>query len=107
MKQTVLSADVDHVTITIGQDIPQVFLKGTALNIAAVFPIGRDVVGFLKRYIITKEGKPNGMSSCFMYHAAATMPQALLYATEILCVLLGSKPLTLVFKLNNSILHFV
>lgn len=66
------------------------------LSLFVIFFLSLQVVGFLRRYIETKEGRPNGMSSCYMYHAAASMPQALLYATEILCVLLGFKPLTLV-----------
>jgi hypothetical protein len=57
--------------------------------------IGMDPVGFLMDFIAFKEDKL-GVSSCFMYHAAYSMPQPLLYANEILCVLIGAKPLTMV-----------
>jgi len=102
MRQTILQADTDLFTIRFDgssndNSAMQVLLGQKEMSIHSVFPIGKkQVVSFLRRYIETKEGRPNGMSSCYMYHAAASMPQALLYATEILCVLLGYKPLTLI-----------
>lgn len=98
MKQTVLLADNDFFSVALGADMSSVklSLQRQEVVLNSVFPIGRKVISFLQRYIVTKEGHPNGMSSCYMYHAAASMPQALLYATEILCVLMGYKPLTLV-----------
>jgi hypothetical protein len=98
MKQSVLLSDTDFFSVELSGDVSsfQLSLRHRTLALHAVFPIGKHVISFLQRYILTKEGHPNGMSSCYMYHAAASMPQALLYATEILCVLMGYKPLTLV-----------
>ena len=100
MRQTILKADTDFFEVDLNSETFSFSakLKGRNVEVQTVFPIGKKVVKFLRRYIETKEGHPNGMSSCYMYHAAASMPQALLYATEILCVLLGYKPLTLVNK---------
>ena len=101
MKQTILNYDTDFLSIRLGdssQDVDPftVVFRERKLALHSVFSIGPDVLRFIQRYIINKEGKPNGMSSCFLYHAAASIPQALVYATEIACVLMGYKPLTLV-----------
>lgn len=53
------------------------------------------VIQFLLNYLLVKEKKLNGLSTCFFYHAAVSIPQALLYAGEFLCVLIGSKPIVL------------
>lgn len=104
MRGTILQSDTTFLSATLHLDSSgelqdlNLAINGRPIALSAAFPIGPpvQVVSFLRRYIETKEGRPNGMSSCYMYHAAASMPQALLYATEILCVLMGFKPLTLV-----------
>ena len=73
--------------------------RNSTFALHGLIPIGRDALGYLHRHLVHKEGTPNGMSSCYMYHAAVSMPQALIYAAEILCVLIGSKPVTLVTTL--------
>lgn len=62
----------------------------------AIFFIGSDVIGFIKDYLEYKEKASNGLSSCFLYHAAVTLPRSLVYAAEIICVLTGAKAVTLV-----------
>lgn len=61
----------------------------------AIFFIGADVIGFIRNYLDYKENW-NGLSSCFLYHAAVTLPRPLVYAAEILCVLSGAKAVTMV-----------
>jgi len=36
------------------------------------------------------------LSSCYFYHAAVSMPKAFIYAAEVLCVLLGAKPMAMI-----------
>jgi hypothetical protein len=57
------------------------------------------ILQFLLNYLLVKEKKLNNLSTCYFYHAAVTVPQSLLYAAEILCVLIGSKPIVLVREL--------
>jgi hypothetical protein len=79
--------------------------RNTTIALHGLIPIGRDALGYLHRHLVHKEGTPNGMSSCYMYHAAVSMPQALIYAAEILCVLIGSKPVTLVNDLSTAVVN--
>ena len=101
MKQTILNFDTDFLRIELSDhksdEIPyKIEFRNRLMHLHSLIPIGPNVIQFIQRYIENKEGKPNNMSSCFLYHAAASIPQALVYATEIVCVLLGYKSLTLV-----------
>lgn len=65
------------------------------------------ILTFLWKYIHYKETELNGLSSCYMYHAAVSMPQVFVYANELLCLLLGSKPVVMVSPLSLSLLCIV
>jgi len=107
MRQSRLKKDTEFVSMrlsscaieggcsTVASMLTVSFLN-TTIALHGLIPIGHDALGYLHRHLVQKEGTPNGMSSCYMYHAAVSMPQALIYAAEILCVLIGSKPVTLV-----------
>lgn len=66
------------------------------INVLGAVFIGNDAVSYIKNYLIDKEGEFGDMSSCFMYHASVLIPDPLVYAAEILCLLIGSKPATMI-----------
>ena len=43
-----------------------------------------------------------GLPSCFLYHAAIAMPKSLVYAAELLCLILGAKPVVMVQYTTES-----
>lgn len=105
LRQTLLSRDTELVQIrTVKPDgksgskyvAPTVQYKGRSHQLHSSIALGSDILAFIRSYLVNKEGHPHGMSSCYMYHAAVSMPQVLVYAAEILCVLIGAKPLTMV-----------
>lgn len=107
LRQTLLSRDTELVQIKITKPVydggknskyaaPDVQYKGVKHQLHSSVSLGSDIIGFVRRYLVNKEGHPHGMSSCYMYHAAVSMPQVLVYAAEIVCVLIGAKPLTMV-----------
>lgn len=52
---------------------------------------------YITEHLRWKEHKVgHALSSCFLYHAAITLPAPFIYAAEILCVLLGSKPVAMI-----------
>lgn len=57
---------------------------------------GPDIVSFLAKHLAQKEGTLGDLPSCFLYHAAVSMPAQLVYAAELLCVLLAAKPVAMV-----------
>lgn len=71
-------------------------LAGQAIQISSIMFLGKDVIGYLQEHLLYKDKKVNGMSSCFLYHAAVSFPAALVYAAELLCVFLGAKPVAMV-----------
>lgn len=102
MKQSYLERDTDFLvmklaTTSSGTYIPPVVtFRGRNVQLKALVVLGSDILNYLRRFLLKKEGATHGLSSCYMYHAAVSMPQALIYAAEILCVLLGSKPIAMV-----------
>lgn len=56
----------------------------------SLVPLTAQPAHFLLRHLRYKEKKLSAtLSSCFLYHAAVSLPAPLVYAAEILCVLLG------------------
>ena len=80
----------------------QVCVAGMHVSRSIVLGDLRQTVAFVKRYLGYKERQherlsgSQALSSCFFYHAAVSLPQALIYAAEILCVLVGAKPAVMV-----------
>ena len=116
MRQTVLSRDTGYFTYIIGSNVSnkktsrKPFLLDetfTKIQASAVFFIGTDVLGYIRNYLKYKENLSNGLSSCYMYHGAVTLPLQLVYAAEIVCVLTGAKPLAMVrYSLPSLHLYF-
>eukprot|EP01038_Epipyxis_sp_PR26KG_P012335 gene12335-16544_t len=112
MYQSVLSRDTDLLTMKFSSDesseqsssgIPlSIQYKSNALLLKSIFYIGPRPADFIIRYLINKDGSPNQMSSCYMYHAAVSLPNPFVYAAEIICVLLGAKPLTMIQYTTTS-----
>lgn len=96
MKQSVLSKD-SHFVIMNRTDRANIrfFADNSELTVLSSFNLGNDIIKYIKDYLLEKD-KSLSLSACYMYHAAVSMPRALVYAGEILCVLMGAKPLTLV-----------
>ena len=72
---------------------------GSAVPVVTVFStptFGAGIVSFLTRHLAQKEGTLGKLPSCFLYHAAVSMPAQLVYAAELLCVALGAKPVAMV-----------
>jgi hypothetical protein len=65
-------------------------------QLSAAFFIGHDVISWISRYIDDHEGVFGDLSSCFLYHAALAMPKPLVYAAEIICFLMGAKPVVMI-----------
>jgi hypothetical protein len=62
-----------------------------------VIYIGRNPTALIENYIYDVEGVlADDVSSCYMYHAGVSIPASLIYATEVMCVLIGAKPVNLV-----------
>ena len=74
-------------------------LNYRAVNITSLFNYydTHSALGHLKGYLAAYEYKySQHISSCYFYHAAIPFPQQLIYAAEILCLLVGAKPVVLV-----------
>jgi hypothetical protein len=110
MRRSILSRDTDFVLMerssADGTDksvVRMMFSLGDVeLKVHGVYNIGADVVSFIKTYLNEKEGALGGLPACFMYHAAVSLPRALVYAAEIVCVLMGSKPMAMIQYLTPS-----
>lgn len=78
-------------------------LDGSPLIVDALFLLGPDPVSWLRDYLVSHEGflSPS-LSSCFMYHGGLSMPQQLIYAAELICVLIGAKPMTMIQYTSSS-----
>jgi hypothetical protein len=74
-------------------------IDGVEVEVIGAVTIGRDAINWIDAFLTSHEGfLSHDVSSCFMYHAAVTIPESLVYAAEIVCVLVGAKPMTLVSK---------
>lgn len=69
--------------------------KRVDLEITAALPLNASATMHLKHYIERHEGLFQ-TSSCFFYHSAVAIPEPLVYAAEIVCVLMGYKPVAMV-----------
>jgi hypothetical protein len=74
----------------------EINIRNKAFNVHSAMSLGSNVVNFLLSYLYHKDSALGGISSCYLYHGAVSLPRALVYAAEIVCVLLGAKPVTMV-----------
>lgn len=109
MHQTVINRDTTFFTLNIssisidnGSKYSFIDNENRKILIQAAFVIGHDIIGYIKKYLIDMDKKLGGLSSCYLYHAAVSLPRSLVYAAEILCVLLGAKPLTMIQYESSS-----
>ena len=103
MKQTVMSRELEFFKLhSDGKGLKSdanIVMKDNhdySINILGAVFIGNNVVNYIRKYLSDKEGKFGDMSSCFLYHASVLIPDPLVYAAEILCLLIGSKPATMI-----------
>ena len=72
--------------------------QGKVMNIDGAFFIGSDLLGFIRRYLVYKDGTLADLPSCYLYHAGVSLPVSLVYAAEIVCVLMGAKAIAMVLQ---------
>ena len=72
------------------------------IEVTSALSLGSDAVLWIREYLIRHEGRFGGLSSCFLYHAAIAMPAPFVYAAEIICVLIGSKPIVMIQVSSSS-----
>lgn len=99
MRQSVLDMDTKFIVMSKSKTNPSTVeftMASVPLKIQGGFHLGSDIISFIRQYLSEKEGAVGKMSSCYMYHAAVSLPKPLVYAAEFICVLIGSKPVTLV-----------
>lgn len=54
-------------------------IDGVELVSLGVYTLGSDLVSFVKSYLVDKEVSLPHMSSCYLYHAAVSLPRPLVY----------------------------
>lgn len=95
------SADIDGATAARGRI--RWFMNNEPIEVTAVIFLGADVVSWIENYLNTHEGVlASDISSCFFYHGGLSLPEPLVYAAEIVCVLIGAKPVTMVNSIAPS-----
>jgi hypothetical protein len=109
MHQTVFNRDTTFFTLNIStismkDNSKYTFTDNENRNILiqSAFIIGYDVLAYIRKYLVDMDLKLGGLSSCYLYHAAVSLPRSLVYAAEILCVLLGAKPVTMIQYESSS-----
>jgi hypothetical protein len=85
----------------------QLSFDGRPVDLLTIFSIGSNPTQWIVDHLMVHEGVLSpSISSCFMYHAGTTLPQQFIYAAEIICFLLGAKPITMVRHDPSSLLCF-
>ena len=104
MSRTALGQDTDLLIVDLSTK-SHYFVGSRSISSVAVVSmirIGQNVVDWIADYLISHEGVFGGLSSCFLYHAAIAMPKSLVYASELVCLIMGSKPVVMVQYTSNS-----
>jgi hypothetical protein len=98
MKETMLSREASFFVATVDGDrlVSLIDHRGLDASVRFALNFGSDLVSYIRHYLAYKDVQLPDLSSCFLYHAAVTLPKPLVYAAEIVCVLIGAKPLTMV-----------
>lgn len=97
MSQSVLSQNIDLITIKLlSEDHMEASFPDEPLAIHNLVVIGKQLEEFIWDFIFYKEKELAAVPACFMYHAAVSIPQSLVYAGELMCLLAGGKPLVMV-----------
>ena len=108
MMRTPLSQETDLLVVEMDkarQSVSMQFvgaLSFSTTEMTAAFYIGHDIIGWLTKYLEDHENVFGGLPSCFLYHAAIAMPKSLVYAAELLCLILGAKPVVMVQYTTES-----
>lgn len=97
MLQEPLSADVDLI-LALGDTL----MGPDGSNISAIscrnLGGADDVVRGLQRHLAAVERTPSAsrLPACFFYHSSHTLPASLVYAAEIVCLMMGAKPVVMI-----------
>jgi hypothetical protein len=104
MERSTLSAHTGSLRARRGSgDAPaQYIMDGIHVDIMSAVQLGGDVMQWTYDYLRTHDGVLNPeISSCFFYHGGITIPDSLVYLAEIICVLIGAKPIVMVFSISS------
>ena len=99
MRRSLLSYMEDLLIVHVNHSI---ILGELEVEVTSALPLGDDAVLWIRDYLMRHEGRFGGLSSCFLYHAAIAMPAPFIYAAEIVCVLIGSKPIVMIQVSSSS-----
>lgn len=92
-----LAVGVDGRPLSGGFRNPLYVLNGAPVSLVGLVNIGPDAISWLQDYLNSHDRVlASDIPSCFFYHGGLSMPEPLVYAAEILCVLMGAKPLSMV-----------
>ena len=68
-----------------------------SVKLLGLVSIGPDAISWIQDYLNSHDGiLASDVPSCFFYHGGQAIPEPFVYAAEILCVLMGAKPLSMV-----------
>jgi hypothetical protein len=82
-----------QVRVTLENGIREVHFVG----LRDLVHLGRNILPLIRTYVMRKETALGpDLSACYLYHAGVSLPAPLVYAAEIICVLIGAKPVTMV-----------
>ena len=100
MSQHFLSSDVDLLTFT---DSELAHPDGSRFRVVSCRNLGRAdvVIRGIQAHLLALEKQRNpssgGMTpACFLYHSSLSLPSPLVYAAEIVCLLMGAKPVVMI-----------
>eukprot|EP00981_Chlorochromonas_danica_P002144 scaffold428_cov168-Ochromonas_danica.AAC.9 len=98
MKRSILHENLDVLVLRLNNSGQlSATLAGQDVVLYNSVTIGPNLEAFIWKYLFYKENEfPDHLSACFFYHAAVSMPQVLVYAGELLCLIAGGKPVVMV-----------
>lgn len=98
MTRNPLSISTSYIIATWNRSLDryEITIDGAPLQVHTLFVID-EPIKWIADHLVTHDRLLNPtLSSCFLYHSGVTLPQQFIYAAEIICVLLGAKPVAMV-----------
>ena len=106
MRQKELGQDIDLVTLSPSGEHLHLPPLSSSFKVRArptgVVNLGKadDVLRFLERHLVAVDSTAAAAatfrpSACFFYHASLSIPAPLVYAAEIVCLVIGAKPVVM------------
>jgi hypothetical protein len=98
MARSALSISTSYIIATWNRTLNQYEIKieDIPLVVHTVFVIGEPIKWIADHLTTHERVLTPSLSSCFFYHSGVTLPQQFIYAAEVICVLMGAKPVAMV-----------